>query len=77
MPDFEIDNSDEQSDTRDTQLTKMYEYVTRNKKGPEGPFLFNIKILKYYHLPAGQADCIIFVFAAIMQPHILQRLTRG
>ena len=37
MPDFEIDNSDEQSDTRDTQLTKMYEYVARNKKGPEGP----------------------------------------
>ena len=33
MPDFEMYDSD----TRDTQLTKMYEYVARNKKGPEGP----------------------------------------
>ena len=40
MSGFEMYVSDEQSDTRDTQLTKMYEYAARNKKGPEGPFLF-------------------------------------
>ena len=28
MPDFEMYVSDEQSDTRDTQLTKMYEFIT-------------------------------------------------